>query len=77
MEMSNYGEDTVDVAVNGILKYRDKVVEGTSIATARITAVATTLYSISDNRFAARDCKKKIVSLSFGGENHCRDYLQK
>lgn len=68
MEMSNYGDDTVDVVANGILKYRNEVVEGTSIATARITAVATILYSISDDRFSARECKKKIVSLSFGGE---------
>ena len=40
LEMSNYGEETIDVVMNGIIETEDGKAEGTSIAAARATAAA-------------------------------------
>ena len=69
LKISNYGENTVNVAVNGILKYKDEVIEGTSIATARVTALASIICSVSDVRLSSGECKKRIEAWVKNNEN--------
>lgn len=63
LEISNYGGNTVDVAMNGFIACDDEIVEGTSIAAGKVTAVATMLYGISESTISAFKCKEVLVSL--------------
>lgn len=39
LETSNYGRNTVDIIMNGIIEYEGESVEGTSIAAAKVSAI--------------------------------------
>lgn len=64
LEISNYGKETVDVAANGIIEHDDYIIEGTSIATAKVTAVATKCYSSLTAEKASEELKEDIISLA-------------
>lgn len=64
LQCSNYGRKTVDVAMNGVLVYNNDIVKGTSIATGKLTAVASIIYGLADVRISAPECKEKILSMT-------------
>ena len=64
LESSNYGSGTVDIAMNGIIECNGEFVEGTSIATGKVTAAAVMLYSMSDVELSVEECKGKVMALT-------------
>jgi len=50
LEISNYGRDTVDVAINGVIEYNGEIVEGTSIAAGKMSAIVARLYYLKKNK---------------------------
>jgi len=50
LETSNYGKNTVDVTMNGVTEYNGGIVEGTSIAAGKMSAVVTRFYYLQKIR---------------------------
>lgn len=62
LETSNYGENTVDFAMNGVIEYKGEIVEGTSIAAGRMSAVVAGILSLSEKNIVTSNDKKEVLS---------------
>ena len=62
LEISNYGGKTVDIAMNGVIEIDGEIVEGTSIAAGRMSAVVAGILSSSEKNIVTSNDKKEVLS---------------